>query len=162
MPIDTLNHTWFQRMMERTAEEEWSCARTGGGVTCYNARGKITPRLIVHEFGHVFNAHLVNSGLANPYEELSKATIMDAEGRKVQGINEKGVWERSFSGYVSDRASGVYHGKEYSDWNSPGEDFADMYMNWVFDTFSTDLAGAGAARCTWMETHMAVWLDLIP
>jgi hypothetical protein len=101
-----------------------------------------------------------NTGLASPYDELGASTILDANGNWVEGINSKGAWERRSEGYISAYAPDVYHGQEYSDWNSVGEDFADMYMNWIFDTFSADLAGA--ARYTWMETHMASWLDLIP
>jgi len=60
-------HGEIQFTMENTTETGWYCAQTGGGVTCYNARGKINPRIIVHEFGHVFNVNMKNTGLASPY-----------------------------------------------------------------------------------------------
>jgi hypothetical protein len=46
------------------------------------------------------------------------------------------------------------------------EEFADMYLNWVLGTFTTPeeerdaTVGAGNVRQTWMNTHMAGWLDL--
>jgi hypothetical protein len=146
--------------MESTKEDDWSCARTGNGVTCYNALGSINSRVIAHEFGHVFNANMVNNGLASPYDVLGDSTIVDANGNWVEGINSAEIWQRTFSGYQSDRAPDVYHGIRFDDWNSVGEDFADMYMNYIFNSFSADLAGT--ARYNWMDTHMEIWLALIP
>lgn len=38
-----------------------------------------------------------------------------------------------------------------------GEDFADMYMNWVLAGFAGDLAGL--ARNAWMDENIPGWLS---
>jgi RHS repeat-associated protein len=153
-------HGDIQFSMETTSEEGWSCERTGNGVSCYNANGSINPGVITHEFGHVFNANMENSGLASPYDELGASTVLDANGNWVEGINSAGVWQRTFDGYVGDIAPYVYHGREFDDWNTVGEEFADMYMNYIFNAFTAD--AAGAARYNLMDAQLEKWLALIP
>ena len=132
-----------------STEEGWGCERAGYGVACYNATGKLNPRVLAHEFGHVFNAEMVNNGQGDPYHDLKTSTI--------EGVYEQdAAWHRNFNGYRSAFQPDVYHGMEFDDWDSNGEDLADMYMNWVFNTFSTD--SAGIARYNWMDDHMKVWL----
>ncbi len=41
--------------------------------------------------------------------------------------------------------------------NSSGEDFADMFMNWVENSFDTN--AASQARYSWMKAHMALFVD---
>jgi len=59
---------------------------------------------------------------------------------------------------------GGYHGPD--NWSdaaaySHNEEFADMFMNWAFNSFDYQLSsvnGAGMARYTWMYTNMAEWI----
>jgi hypothetical protein len=50
---------------------------------------------------------------------------------------------------------------DWDDWNSDsvkvGEEFADMFMNWAFDSFADNTGGD--ARYQWMQSHMSVWLN---
>ena len=41
--------------------------------------------------------------------------------------------------------------------NTPNEDFADMFLNWAFDSFADD--PMGEARYAWMEENMADWIE---
>jgi hypothetical protein len=40
---------------------------------------------------------------------------------------------------------------------SPIEEFADMFMNWVYDSFAHDIAGQ--ARFDFMTTNMVDWIS---
>ena len=44
------------------------------------------------------------------------------------------------------------------DGDNPWEDFADMFMNYVFNSFANN--SAGDARNSWMQDNMGHWLDL--
>ena len=135
----------------------WSCASTGN-VTCTNAVGRITGGLIAHELGHEFRRRLLSHGI-DAYVVLGGDTILDADGNYVSGVHN-GEWDRDFAGYRGGYAPYVYHGREFDDWNSVNEDFADMFMNWVYGSFSDD--PAGLARNTWMVDYMQAWTAIIP
>jgi RHS repeat-associated protein len=134
-----------------------SCEAGANGVTCYTGT-KVDARLIVHELGHTF---AIRAGY-KPYTDLGDTEIVDDEGNHVTGKNRQGVFERIFLGYNGEYPPNVYHGKNFPAWNSPSEDFADMFMNWGFDTFDySDTAnGAGTARFNWMDIHMMDWINL--
>lgn len=137
----------------------WSCSSTGN-IICVNAEGRITDRLIAHELGHEFRRRLLSRDV-DLYAVLGSTTISDVNGDYVSGVRN-GAWDRTFNGYMGTGAPYVYHGSDdFDDWNSPGEDFADMFMNWVYDSFSVDLAGE--ARYDWMDDNMTTnWMPLIP
>ena len=76
-----------------------------------------------------------------------------------------GQFERTMLGYLSDKQPDVYHGPKYgalgfTDWNSPNEDFADMYMNWIYSTFNyaPTAYNAGWNRYYWMDINMYNWI----
>lgn len=82
----------------------------------------------------------------------------------------EGQFERTLLGYRSGEQEDVYHGPKYidsegrelgfDDWNignrGRNEDFADMYMNWVYNTFDTSSGAydAGYYRFNWMDNNM--------
>ena len=138
---------------------DWYCEATGSGFGCSNASGKIDERLIVHELGHEFRNRFYSLTGIDIYSVLGGDTIKDAQGNYVSGMRN-GSWNRTFDGYRSSRAPSVYHGMNWDDWNKPSEETADMFMNWVFDSFKDDLAGEG--RYSWMNTNMADWLVKFP
>ena len=79
------------------------------------------------------------------------------------GKNDHGFWERGYRGYKSRGAPDLYHG--LADWddvatNTVNEEFADMFMNWIFNSFeySSRAKGAETARYKWMTTNIAEWI----
>jgi hypothetical protein len=150
--------------MDSNDSGKWHCAANAGGFGCTNASGKIDGRIIAHELAHVFrNRYFGRMGKTTDvdlYSVIGNATITDEDGNYVSGV-QNGTWERTFQGYKSNGAPDVYHGsKEWDDWNSTGEEFADMFMNWVYDSFSAD--NAGAARYKWMNDSMITWMKNFP
>jgi hypothetical protein len=149
-------------------------------VTCYSS-ATINERLLAHELGHSFQ-HSINGVNTQqptptpdkgPYYDLGKAAITDNQGNWVTGTHPGpgGVFERTIQGYKSGGIPDMYHGPEdWSDWNSNenhtarNEDFADMFMNWVFDSFSNSTSDkdneAGIRRYNWVQYHMPDWISL--
>ena len=146
----------------------WMCGARSDGFSCSSdGNGRdINPRLAVHELGHTFNSQYNALGIS-PYSVLSSASIKTSQGTWVAGfhsVNGEWKWDRNpdFAGYSSNGAPGVYHGSAtWSDWNATGigvgEEFADMFMNWAFNSFTAD--AAGQARNSWMSSNMGYWLN---
>ena len=144
-------------------------------IVC-GSRVDLTDRLLAHEFGHALKISIdfVNARQSTPtptegpYYDLQKAAIIDNENNWVTGTHPEGVFERTLRGYTGEYLPDVYHGREWSDWNSNNdnrarsEDFADMFLNWVFDSFdySLDAKGAGVKRKKWMDENMQKWINL--
>jgi len=138
-----------------TSESGFWCERMGCDVQC-GAATKISARLFAHELGHVFNTRAASI----PYTMLASTTIQDRKKHHVTGINEAGVFKRTNLGYRSAWFPDQQHPLDMDSMgNTPGEDFADMLLNWAFNTFSDDETGAGAARYEWMATNMAAWIS---
>jgi RHS repeat-associated protein len=95
----------------------------------------------IHEFGHLFAA---NTGTSN--SDFALADIRNAKGDKLDG------------------GAGFIGGDDFPYRQHPGarggEEFADMYLNWVLGTFAQDKAGAGQARQTWMDNNATNWVTL--
>jgi RHS repeat-associated protein len=140
---------------------------------------------IAHELGHKFDTQLrinqtsllhknpylnqsqIDSILdkTGPIKELSNTCIRDKEKNWVTGLeyyeDYPDRWVRGFEGYKLPRkAPNLYHGPGWGDSavNTPMEEFADMFYNWVYDNF--DYSGdAGVSRQEWMEKNMPHWID---
>jgi hypothetical protein len=70
-------------------------------------------------------------------------------------------WHRTNDGYVSNTPPWQYHPMTVNDegeidGDNPWEDFADMFVNWVFNTFASN--DAGSARYDWMQEHANTWI----
>lgn len=76
---------------------------------------------------------------------------------------EYGSFERTSLGYTGKSIPAQYHG-DTNDWSdyrtNPSEDFADMFLNWVYNSFddSTQAYNAGRIRYKFMEDHMPGWI----
>jgi hypothetical protein len=158
------------------------CAAGPHLIKCNPNYNLTDPRIIVHELGHVLHQ---NNPTRNLYGDLRNPenAIVDDSGRWVTGVHPRGdeclnnnnpnsnlgircaatnidqygSFERTFIGYTGDINPYVYHGREFSDWNSVNEDFADMFMNWVYNTFdySEDANNAGTKRYQWMDERVS-------
>jgi len=153
---------------------KWECQRSASpsGVSCTSGKLGLEPRLMAHEFAHVFNAMYANGGHENsPYDVLGDTTITDSAGNwitgmtydPIEGVNE---WTRGYDGYqqvngLYDDPS-LYHGPV--DWgtgnaNSVSEEFADMFLNWAYNSF--DSSPAGSARYSWMSGEVSRALSVM-
>lgn len=149
-------------------EDAGSGCATGQRLIKCNPNYNISdPRLIVHELGHALQHSRYTDNSTGPYGDLKKPenAIIDDRGVWVTGQHPEppqsdGKFERTFLGYKSNQIPDVYHGVEYDDWNSPNEDFADMFMNWVYISFDYDLDAynAGTKRYDWIDDRIAGWI----
>jgi hypothetical protein len=134
---------------------------------------------VAHEFGHVLSNLIITNlwaglnlkepkdkaeydrreALLHPYKMFGKAEISvydEGSGEDIVFAG-KGV-PRSDKGFVVTYSDGVKRTKPWQQntKDEDGEEFADMFLNWVFDSFAND--PAGAARYNWMDENMADWI----
>ena len=113
--------------------------------------------LLTHEFGHLFD-HKITGEFGYGRNVLYNSTITDKNGKYVEGKPiGGGAWARMPDGYGGTGRPYMQHpitmdalGK------TQGEDFADMFMNWVQNSFADN--AAGRARYDWMDARMGAWV----
>jgi hypothetical protein len=123
----------------------------------------MTGRFGAHELGHTFDSRLGRAGL----RAIQSASIFTSSGTWVTGnhwVNGK-IWERGTTGYKLLSAPYMYHGPEWRDWNQIydekgnytgigyQEEWADMFLNWSYGSFTPD--EAGNARDSWMNSQIS-------
>ena len=104
----------------------------------------ITPRQMAHELGHVFEKHIyfdngsVYAGTNNPVQMIASQGIYDSFGNlmTIGGNRNNGVAAPD-NGYCSDswQDECQWHPVSLVDGQTPQEDWADIFMNWSFDSF---------------------------
>ncbi|MDD5368416.1 MAG: RHS repeat-associated core domain-containing protein [Anaerolineaceae bacterium] len=106
------------------------------------SRGKLDPRLVIHELGHSFNAALTNAvgDIKSAYNVLAATWISDSNFPR-RSDNPNG-----FAG------AGWAQSKEIT----VGEEFADMFIGWVYGKWGDNLPGA--LRSSWMNHQMPFWV----
>jgi RHS repeat-associated protein len=119
-------------------------------------------RFLTHEIGHIFDNRI---GPGYGSDELVKATFSYADGTFASGVNPAtGIWLRTNAGYSCNDYPCQQHPVNTDGGQDPLEDFADMFLNWVYNSFdySTDANGngAGQARYNWVTDHMSEWLAI--
>ena len=147
------------------------CTGGAGSVNC-GAGADITGQFIAHELGHSF----AQTFGTTPYDDLEGSQIIDDNGVVVgEGIGP-GEYYRTTIGYGSNGEPDMYHGEAEwpGDWNSNAgndvalrEDYADMFMNWAYDSFDYSTVkstnnrnpGAGANRYMWMNNNVSSYLQ---
>lgn len=101
---------------------------------------------IIHEFGHVFDRNARRGGGDDLASETIEAMV-DGKNTQIAGKN------------VARKTDEKYGMKPYPFQEDPindkGEEFADMFLNWVEGSFADN--DAGRARFAWMNQHM--WGD---
>jgi hypothetical protein len=115
--------------------------------------------LLTHEFGHLFD-HRITGSFGYGRNVLGKSTILDANGKYVEGIPiGGGAWKRYEDGYAGTGRPHMQHPLDMGG-GCPGssacEDFADMFMNWAQNSFADN--AAGQARYDWMDARMGSWV----
>lgn len=140
------------------------CDAGGGhGFVCGTSTTS-DPHLYVHEFGHTIAQQHKNQ----PYLDLGDTQLVDQNGNWIMGTHPGESYERTLFGYKGDTPPYMYHGRRYwIDWDSNdnnvarNEDYADMFMNWVYDSFdyTDESLGAGRLRYDWMTVNLTETLN---
>ncbi|MCA9962346.1 MAG: hypothetical protein KC443_25100, partial [Anaerolineales bacterium] len=143
-------------------------ARTNSAheITFYDAAFSVLPLSfkynIAHELGHAFNANALsadptpanpNRRTGQPYRDLQNEGI-SVDNVLIAGGNP---YLRTNKGYQLASGNKPYPYQQDTA-PSPGEDFADMFSNWAFNSFAAN--AYGAERYAWMNSHMPEWTTL--
>ncbi len=143
----------------------WASA-TGSQVTVYANAGSVDSWLIMHELGHSFNANTVlteDDFWGEGYKNLAQEGIYAPDGSRIAGntnpvsYSDNSTYQRTDFGYQG-TALNPYPYRQHADALTVEEDFADMFMNYVNNSFTTD--DAGVARYNWMDSHMSTWITI--
>jgi len=132
----------------------------GGGITSAGAGAMWA----AHEMGHALNYALRPNGVDDLNYGAGLVSLalegIFVDGKRIAGNTTRSyaddrTYVRTALGYKS---SG--NGKPYQQnaSQSASEDFADMFMNYVFGSFADD--ANGAARSNFMDSHMSAWISL--
>ena len=138
--------------------KNYCVASTTMVINCYGFANQLTNQfgLITHEYGHLLN-YLSPPGRddGSNYTDtmievaIEGTAIFTASGDFVTGYHD-GSYERTVRGYGI-----VHHPLTWLPGGIRGyEEFSDMWMNYVYNSFSTDKEGFGDARYGWMQNFM--------
>ena len=153
---DAKNHIWV------------NVQKDGYGITHSSNRSMWA----AHELGHAFNYALapnptdgrdygqgvIDLATSDIFADVNGDGIADriAGGSTVDTYEIESEYTRTAHGYNSGKGpNGSY---QQNTWPNAKEDFADMFSNYTFDSFSAD--SAGTARYDWMDSHMSAWISL--
>ncbi len=134
----------------------------GGGITGAGAGAMWA----AHEMGHALNYALLPNGVDDLNYGAGLVSLA-LEGIFVDGQRVAGNTTRSYANnntYVRNSAGyKLGPGGETTPYRqntsvSASEDFADMFMNYVFGSFADN--AYGAARSSFMDSHMSAWISL--
>jgi RHS repeat-associated protein len=144
------------------------------GVGCYqDSRGFTTPHLVAHELGHVFNGVIVDKSVSGdiPETTVSPYSALNSEGIYATPYVEDSTCYNAvqiagvIGGIYQSTTYGYLRGTQENTSASSGENFADMFANWVMahsgygGGFTND--AYGIARHDWMDWHIYYWLDVL-
>jgi RHS repeat-associated protein len=124
---------------------------------------------VAHELRHSFETRVYDSlgkNVSNAPVNMLTAhgnELLDLFNNHVTGYDSNaGTFVRTMLGYGDCGLQCAYHPLNMDDdGKTAGEDFADMFMNWTYNSFSSDPNGAGAARNDWINRNMADWISYI-
>ncbi len=127
--------------------------------------------VVTHELGHVFQSLVYTKNYAmSPANMLAATTLFNDLHEPITGL-DNGNFNRTDQGYKSCSPSNACRyeehprykadGSEMDDGNSAYEDTADMFLNWVYNSFDYSVAagGAGSERYEWMNSNMSLWVN---
>jgi hypothetical protein len=136
----------------------------------------LTEYVVTHEMGHVFQGLVYAVDYDNsPANQLAKASnvIVDDDGEIVSGL-DNGTYRRTDMVYQTCPGGKGCQFEEHPtsidinavppvDPDNANEDVADMFLNWVYDSFNYDARanGAGTARYEWWNSRMSGWIGTI-
>ena len=114
---------------------------------------------VVHELGHAFD-HKLGEIPRSTLEATWSGVGWGGECFYQANFPRRGVTKGPYYGFASQ--IGVLDWQMNSS-NSPGEEFADMFLGWVYNKWEAGTVGnrwsdEGHARSEWMDLHMRGWL----
>ena len=131
------------------------CQMNPGTITCHSGtNGKLSnygfAGTIIHEYGHILDDRLGDGGS----DLMENNGIYDASGNWVSGTKTDGSpFIRTSNGYACDRVPCMMHPLNWLPGGpTTSEEFADMWMNYVQNSFADN--AAGAARNNFMELKL--------
>lgn len=101
--------------------------------------GKVMPRLVIHELGHLLND--------NVPENESPGHLLSTQGIKTAS----GKWVTGFQGYQHRGYPWQQHPPNWKDYNTL-ERWADMLLAWVYGEFADNEAGVALAG--WVSDYL--------
>jgi hypothetical protein len=136
--------------------------------------GMVNVYNVVHELGHAFERAIwtrngnAYTGTTNPVEFLVTDYVKDEFNNFVTGVNPSDYrYERynpdfahaPASGYRSDGTRYQQHGNNFPDdyLTDPGENWADIFLNWTIPSFVDNPAGRALNK--WVSSNMNVWIN---
>jgi RHS repeat-associated protein len=137
----------FEHVNYSCEEKCWGRTISSKDIRFYQpSTGMLDPRLVVHELGHAFNAHVTN----DLGKENSPYTALDATYINNPNFPKKTDEHDGFAGEP--------FGWQQSEETDSGNEFADMFLGWTYHKWANDLAGA--TRSSWMNQidHMVYWI----
>jgi len=145
---------------------EWGHASYG---SVQFSESHVSMRLVAHELGHVFQFDIYTnltyhirggSVESSPVNMLAAKPIRDSHGVSLNwsagGYDRFGGFPPKQAGYDAERLPGLFHPPPMEGWNTPDEDFADIFLNYADGGFSN--TEAGEALEAWMSTNMSEWI----
>jgi hypothetical protein len=106
--------------------------------------GKVTPRLVIHELGHLCNDNVPED--ESPAYELGKYGIKTPSGK----------WVTGFQGYLHRGYPWQQHPPNWKNYNT-SERWADMLLAWVYGEFADN--EAGDALNAWVGDYLTGRLE---
>lgn len=89
---------------------------------------------------------------------MNGRSTLIAGGSTITTYEIESTYTRTAHGYRPGPELGYDSPYRQNSYPNAREDFADMYMNYIFNSFASD--DAGSARYAWMENHMSAWISL--
>jgi RHS repeat-associated protein len=127
---------------------------TSGNIYCVSWYNNELYENLLHEFGHRYD-QITGQATEGGSNALGYASITyKASGKTIvvtgNGLGEDGKWERGFEGYRMNK--NLRHPYIQNPDLTVGEEWADMFGNWVNRSFAT--SQGGNARMTWMTNQL--------
>lgn len=156
-PQKAFNIAFGKVIFKKLGNSSIWCGLASGNTISLKSGCGMDQYLVVHELGHIFN----NVKNGKPYRVLARQGVVDANGKLVTG-RRNGRYNRHMglrapkNGYKTNGTSRyMMHPKNLVYGNTACEDFADMFLNWVYGTFVNNRRGR--ALEAWMTWRMGNW-----
>jgi hypothetical protein len=150
----SINHEWTPCDVAHGTIADMTCGALAG-----YALDNLMKHQITHELGHLFNRAIGGIGVS----ELHDSTITTSLGIFVSGmlngsyVRGRGGPEHA-GGYACNHMPCVQHSWADAMGLTADEDYADMFMNWAWDSFAPSPDVMVHARYQWMDNRMGAWI----
>jgi RHS repeat-associated protein len=140
----------FEKINKYTGDETWGKAENYNNIHLFNNvswSSQFITQFLVHEMGHAF-AISMRDRFSEGQDEDPPYGALDEE------YDNNDQFPSRPDGYAGGHGSW-----QWSDQETPNEEFADMFVGWVFGQWASN--DAGTTRSNWMTVNMAIWLGWV-